>query len=149
LITGSSSAEVDAPIERCWALVEDVPSAPEWQGGLIRIDVLERDDRGRALVCDTLSDAKMVKVHARVRFEYEHPTRLSWRMLDGELDAMEGSWELEDLGGGRTRATYSLAVDPGPMSRMLRAPIERAARMILVNGRAAELSSALRRRREP
>ncbi len=139
VITGSSSTVLDAPIDRCWAVVEDVPSAPEWQNGLVKMDVIERDDQGRALVCDTVSDAKLRKVQTRVRFTYEAPTRLKWSMVEGELDSLEGSWELEDLGGGRTQVTYALAVDPGPVGALVRGPIERVARSILVNGRAKEL----------
>jgi ribosome-associated toxin RatA of RatAB toxin-antitoxin module len=140
VITGSASAEVAAPIERCWAVVEDVSSAPGWQGGLLRMDVLERDDQGRALVCEAVSDAKLRKVRTRVRFTYDPPTRLSWTMIDGDLDTMEGYWQLEDLGEGRTRATYGLAVDPGPIGLFARGPLERAARAILVNPRAKELA---------
>jgi hypothetical protein len=40
-ITGSSVAEIEAPLDQVWAIVEDVLSAPEWQGGLK--DMLERD----------------------------------------------------------------------------------------------------------
>jgi carbon monoxide dehydrogenase subunit G len=141
VIKGSSSTEVDAPIERCWALVEDVAIAPEWQGGLERMDAVEKDAEGRVLVADAVSDAKLRKVKTRVRFTYEGPTRLSWKMIEGELDSMEGSWELEDLGGGRTRITYNVAVDPGGhIPRLIRGPIESAARAILVNGRANELA---------
>jgi uncharacterized membrane protein len=145
VIKGTSDAEIEAPIERCWAVVEDVPSAPDWQGGLVSMDVVDRDDAGRALVCDAVSDAKLRKVRTRVRFTYEPPTRLSWKMLDGELDSMEGYWELEDLGGGRTRATYGLAVDPGRVGLLARGPIERAARAILVNPRAKELARRVER----
>jgi ribosome-associated toxin RatA of RatAB toxin-antitoxin module len=145
VITGSSSAEVDAPIERCWALVEDVAIAPEWQGGLKSMDVVERDGEGRVLVADAVSDAKLRKVKTRVRFSYNGPARLEWRMIDGELKSMEGSWELEDLGGDRTRITYSVAVDPGGhIPRLIRGPIESAARAILVNGRANELAQRVR-----
>ncbi len=145
VITGSSSAEAGAPIERCWALVENVAIAPQWQGGLISMDVVQRDDQGRPLVCDALSDAKLRKVKTRVRFSYEPPTRLSWTMVEGDLTSMDGSWELEDLGGGRTRVTYTLAVDPGSIPPLVRGPIERAARAILVNGRAQELADRIMR----
>jgi ribosome-associated toxin RatA of RatAB toxin-antitoxin module len=141
VITGSSSTEVDAPLERCWAIVEDVAIAPEWQGGLEAMDVVQRDDQGRVLVADAVSDAKLRKVKTRVRFSYEDPTRLEWKMVEGDLESMEGSWELEDLGDDRTRVTYSVAVDPGAnIPRLIRGPIESAARAILVNGRANELA---------
>jgi ribosome-associated toxin RatA of RatAB toxin-antitoxin module len=139
VINGSSSAVADAPIDRCWALVEDVAIAPEWQGGLVKMDVLERDEQGRPSVCDAVSDAKLRKVKTRVKFTYEGPTRLSWKMVEGDLTSMEGSWELEDL-GGRTKITYALAVDPGSIPPLVRGPIEKAARAILVNGRADELA---------
>jgi hypothetical protein len=104
------------------------------------MDVLERDADGRALICDAISDAKLRKVRTRVQFSYEGPTRLSWKMIEGELESMEGSWELEDLGSGRTRVTYAVAVDPGAVGALVRGPIERVARAMLVNGRAKELA---------
>jgi uncharacterized membrane protein len=140
VIKGSSSVEIAAPIERCWEVVEDVPSAPDWQSGLVDMEVLQRDPQGRALECEAISDAKLRKVRTHVRFSYEPPTRLSWSMTDGDLDSMQGYWELEDLGDGRTRATYGLAVDPGPIGLFARGPLERAARAILVNPRAKELA---------
>jgi ribosome-associated toxin RatA of RatAB toxin-antitoxin module len=127
---------VNAPIERCWEVVEDVAGAPEWQGGLLQLDVIERDDQGRPLLCDALSDAKLRKVRTRQEFTYEPPDRLTWKMLNGELDSMEGYWELQDLGDGRTRVTYGLSVDPGRMGLLARGPLERAARAILVDPRA-------------
>jgi ribosome-associated toxin RatA of RatAB toxin-antitoxin module len=141
VITGSSSTDADVPIDRCWALVEDVAIAPEWQGGLEAMDVVERDDQGRVLIADAVSDARLRKVKTRVRFTYEGPKRLSWKMVEGDLESMEGSWDLEDLGDGRTRITYTVAVDPGAnIPRLIRGPIESAARAILVNGRANELA---------
>ncbi|HEX2707134.1 MAG TPA: SRPBCC family protein [Solirubrobacterales bacterium] len=39
--------------------------------------------------------------------------RITWVQEDGDLKSVEGSWELEDLGDRRTRATYRLEMDPG------------------------------------
>jgi ribosome-associated toxin RatA of RatAB toxin-antitoxin module len=144
VISGSSSGEVQATIERCWKVIEDVASAPDWQGGLVELDVIERDDQGRPLICDAVSDVKLRKVRTRQRFTYEAPSRLSWEMVEGDLDSMEGYWELEDLGDGRTRATYGLAVDPGSVGRLARGPLERAARAIVVNPRPKELARRMK-----
>ena len=79
-------------------------------------------------------------VKARVRFRYEGPLRLEWTQEQGDMKSVEGSWELEDLGGGRTRATYTLDVDPGRVLGMLiRGPVESAIRALLVSARAGEL----------
>jgi hypothetical protein len=137
---GSASCEIDAPIEEVWALVEDVVRAPEWQGGLDASRALEHDDAGRAVLVETESDIKVRRVKARVRFHYEGPMRLSWTQEQGDMKSVEGSWELEDLGGSRTRATFNLDADPGRMLGMLiRGPVEAATRAIFVNGRPGEL----------
>ena len=142
LLTGSASGEVDAGIERCWALVQDVARAPHWQAGLA-VEVVARDDGGRPRVCDTVSDARVTKVHCRIELSYDPPRRLSWVRLDSEdLDAMKGSWELEALTDGRTLATYRLAVDPGPVGLLAR-PLERALRPLVVGRRPGELAKAI------
>jgi hypothetical protein len=88
------------------------------------------------------SDIKVRHVKAQVRFRYEPPTRLSWTQEKGDLKSVEGSWTLEDLGGGRTRATYALDGDPGRVLGMLiRGPVEAAARAMLVNARPGELKA--------
>jgi hypothetical protein len=140
LLSGSSSSEIEAPIDRCWAVVEDVADAPRWQKGLDRLDVVQRDDAGRPVVCDIVNDAKFTKVRVRVGVSYDPPHRLGVMRIESEdVDELEAWWELEELGPSRTRATYSLSVDPGPVG-MLARPLERALRPIVVGRRAEELA---------
>lgn len=139
---GTASTEIDAPLERVWAVVEDVLTAPDWQGGLVEISALERDADGRPTLVESVSDIKVRQVKTQVRFSYDGPTRLSWSQEKGDLKSVEGSWVLEDLGGGRTRATYSLDGDPGRVLGMIiRGPVEAAARAVLVNARPGELKA--------
>jgi carbon monoxide dehydrogenase subunit G len=140
VLAGSSSAEIDAPLEKVWKAVEDVEKAPDWQGGMKDLHVLEQDGEGRAVVVETEADAKVTTVKTRVRFSYDGPTRLSWKQEKGDLKSMVGSWELENLGDGRTRATYTLEGDTGRMLGMvIRGPVEDKLRDMLVNARANEL----------
>lgn len=137
---GSASAEIDAPLDAVWAVVEDVLAAPEWQGGLVAAAALERDADGRATLVATENDIKVRRVKTQVRFRYDGPTRLSWTQEKGDLKSVEGAWILEDLGEGRTRATYELDSDPGRVLGMLiRGPVEAATRSLLVNARPGEL----------
>lgn len=146
VLAGSSSAEIDAPIEQVWAAVEDVEKAPDWQGGMKDIEALERDGQGRPTLVQTEADAKVTTVKTKVEFTYEGPTRLSWTQVKGDLKSMDGSWELEDLGDGRTRATYSLEGDTGRVLGMLiRGPVEDKLRDFLVNARADELKAYVER----
>jgi carbon monoxide dehydrogenase subunit G len=139
---GTASAEIKAPIEEVWALVEDVLVAPDWQGGLVAITPLERDELGRPTLVESESDIKVRHVKTQVRFSYEPPTRLSWSQEKGDLKSVDGSWTLEDLGPGRTRGTYTLDADPGRVLGMLiRGPVESAVRAMLVNARPGELKA--------
>ena len=56
------------------------------------------------------------------------------------MKSVDGAWELEDLGGDRTRATFVLEADPGRvLGLVIRGPVEAATRAIFVNGRPGEL----------
>lgn len=139
-VSGSSTAEIDAPLDRVWELIEDVESAPEWQGGLKGMEALERDSEGRAVLCESETDAKVRTVRSIVRFTYAPPTSLRWRQEKGELKSVEGSWTLEDLGSDRTRATYEIEADLGRMLGMvIRGPLVGVLRDMLAAARAGEL----------
>lgn len=137
---GSATEEIDAGVEEVWAVVADVLSAPEWQGGVVGMTPLEHDDEGRATLVETENDIKVRTVKTQVRFAYDPPGRLSWTQEKGDLKSVEGAWVLEDLGDGRTKATYQLDSDPGRVLGMLiRGPVESAVRAMLVNARPGEL----------
>ena len=143
-LTGSSTAEIDAPLDQVWALVENVESAPEWQGGLKSMHAIERDGDGRAVRCEAETDAKIRTVKSIVRFTYDGPGALRWSQEKGDLKSVDGSWTLEDLGGERTRATYALEVDLGrTLSLLARGPIIDVIRQMLVGARAGELKERI------
>ena len=137
-IKGDRSVEIDAPIGRCYEIAADIENAPDWQGSLKDVEVLERDGERRPLVVETESDAKVKTVRARLRFSYDPPTGIRWVQEKGDTKSLTGSWSFEDLGGGRTRATYALEADTGRMLGMLlRGPAETKVRDFLV-GNAAD-----------
>jgi uncharacterized membrane protein len=139
-IKGERTVEIEAPIGRCFEIAADIQNAPEWQGSLKDVEVLEKGADGRAEVVDTESDAKVKTVKARLRFSYEEPTRITWVQEKGDTKSLDGWWDLEDLGAGRTRATYGLEVDPGRMLGMLlRGPIQDQVRNFLLGGAAEGL----------
>ena len=137
-ISGERSVEIDAPVERCYEIASDIANAPEWQGSLKDAEVLERDGERRALLVETESDAKVKTVRSTLRFSYKPPTAVRWVQEKGDTKSLVGSWTFEDLGEGRTRATYALEADPGRMLGMLlRGPAETKVRDFLL-GDAAE-----------
>jgi len=143
-LSGTSTAEIHAPLETVWALVQDVESAPDWQGGLNALRALERDNDGRTIRAETETDAKIRSVKSIVNFTYAGPQRLTWIQEKGDLKSVQGSWELEDLGGERTRVTYSIEVDLGrKLGMLVRGPIVDVLRHMLAGARAGELKKRI------
>jgi uncharacterized membrane protein len=137
-ISGERSVEIDAPVERCYEIASDIANAPEWQGSLKDVEVLERDERKRAVLAETESDAKVKTVRSTLRFSYEEPTAIRWEQEKGDTKSLHGWWKFDDLGDGRTRATYGLEADPGRvLGMLLRGPAEARVRDFLL-GDAAE-----------
>ena len=142
-ISGARSVEIDAPVERCYEIASDINHAPEWQGSLKDVEVLERDGEKRALVVETESDAKVKTVKATLRFSYEPPTAIRWVQEKGDTKSLTGSWTFDDLGDGRTRATYALEADPGRMlGLLLRGPVEGRVKEFLTKDAAEGLKRA-------
>ena len=123
-IDGSASVEIEAPIEEVFAVAADVEGSPRWQPEIKVAECLERDPAGRQILVRTETDAKVRRLGSTLRFSYERPNRISWEQEDGDLKSVDGEWVLEELDGGRTRATYSMTVDLGLMLGMvIRGPL--------------------------
>ena len=141
-IEGRASTEIDAPIEEVFAVAADVEGSPRWQPEIKRAEVLERDDDGHQTLVRTETDGKVRTLSSTLRFGYDDPAGISWEQTDGDLKSVKGSWEFEDLGEGRTRATYWMEVDLGRMLGMvIRGPLVGVLRGQLVESMPGKLKS--------
>src|SRR3954463_7324340 len=118
-IRGERTGEIRAPLDEGYAVAGDIEAAPEGQGSLKKVEVLERDAQSRPTVVQTESDATVKTVKTRLRFSYAPPPRIDWRQEKGDVKSLDGWWTFEDLNDGRTRATYGLSADPGRMLGIL------------------------------
>jgi ribosome-associated toxin RatA of RatAB toxin-antitoxin module len=141
-LEGSRTVEIDAAIEHCWEIAADIERAPDWQDNLREVEVLEHDEEGRALLCETVSHTKVKDVRAHLRFTYTPHEHIDWVQEQGEVKSLEGHWRFEELGPGRTRATYALEVDPGRvLGMLLRGPVQHRVRDLLLDGFAEGLKA--------
>jgi len=141
-ITGRASADIEAPIDAVWPVLQDVEQWAAWQSTLGHVDTLARDADERVSRCEMQIDAGIQKIRLELAISYDAPSRMSWRREGGDLKHMEGSWQLEDLGGGRTRATYALEVDPGGVLNLfINSSVEQKLRGTLVDARPTELKA--------
>jgi uncharacterized membrane protein len=123
-IEGTATAEIDAPIDEVFAVAADVEGSPRWQPDFKVAEARKRDPEDRQVLVHVEIDAKVRTIKAELRFSYDEPAGMTWRQEEGDLKDLRGSWAFEDLGGDRTRATYTLSVDLGRMLGMvIRGPL--------------------------
>jgi uncharacterized membrane protein len=136
-LNGSHTLEIDAPIERVFAIAADVEHAPEWQGAMKSAKALDHDEAGRPTLVETELDSSVAKHKLTLRFRYDEPTEVTWSREKGDLKSLEGSWQFDDLGGGRTRATYSLDIGLNRglslIAKTVKGPVEARIRQLLAN----------------
>ncbi len=123
-IRGSATTEIEAPIEAVYAVAADAEGAPRWQPEIEVAECLARDGDGNQAQVRIETETPIKRLASTLRYRYDSPTRISWKQEDGDLKSVTGSWQLEDLGDDRTRATYELEVDPGRILGMaMRGPV--------------------------
>lgn len=114
------SEVVAASPQACLDALLDFESYPDWQSAVKEATIVEP---GADPVVEFRIDAKLKTVRYVLRYHPEPPSRLWWEYVEGDVNSVSGSYELEDLGDGTTRATYHLAIDPG---RFVPGPIRKA-----------------------
>jgi uncharacterized membrane protein len=139
-IEGRASADIDAPIEEVFAVAADVEGSPRWQPEIKSVEVLESNEDGHQVLVEVETDAKVRTLKSTMRFGYDDPAAISWEQTAGDLKSVKGSWEFEDLGDDRTRATYWMEVDLGRMLGMvIRGPLVGVLRGQLVESMPGKL----------
>jgi uncharacterized protein YndB with AHSA1/START domain len=92
-IAGAASTEIEAPIERVFAIAADVEGSPRWQPEIKVAECLERDENGNQVLVRMETDAKVRRLNSKIRFQFESPQRIGWVQDEGDLKSVEGSWK--------------------------------------------------------
>lgn len=127
---------IEAPVEQCFEALTDFESYPEWAGDLKEATIVERDERGRALVVEFRAAAMGRSTTYRLRYDYsDAPNRLGWQLDAGDIEReLDGAYELQPVDGdaGATEVSYELSIDlimpiPGFVKRRAEARILKTA----------------------
>jgi uncharacterized membrane protein len=102
-------------------VIADFPSYPDWQSDIKAVEVLDTDEHGWATRVRFTVDAKLFTTTLVLAYTYED-TAMRWHLVEGDqIRRNDGAYELEDLGDGTTRVTYSLEIEPAvPVPGMMR-----------------------------
>jgi uncharacterized membrane protein len=117
------TVEITAPIDTCFDAITDYETFPKWQSAVVDTEVLDWDEQGRGKRVRLFVDAKVRKVDYTLDYRYDEPTRIEWDYVEGNgINDADGHYLFEDLGEGRTRATYKFGLEvgiplPGPVAR--------------------------------
>ena len=100
----------DAPIDVVFKAVSDYEAFPSFLDGANHVKVLQMDAAKGGRVEFSIS---VIKEFTYVlKMKHQPPGNLSWSFESGDLfKKNEGSWQLKDLGSGRTEAVYTLDVE--------------------------------------
>jgi ribosome-associated toxin RatA of RatAB toxin-antitoxin module len=107
------SIVIHAPPDKCFDVITDYERYPEFLPEVKKTRTLNR----RGNECDVQYEAEVVKrIKYTVHLKEERPTRVSWTFIDGDfMRDNKGGWVLEDLGDGKTKATYTVEITLGPL----------------------------------
>ncbi len=101
---------VDVPRDVLFEVIRDYERYPEFLDDMEAARVVRRDDD--AVEAEfTLNVIK--RISYTLRLVERAPERLEWSLVKGMFKRNDGSWTLEELPGGRTRATYSIEITIG------------------------------------
>lgn len=107
------SITINAPREKVFEVIADAERYPEFLPEVKKIKVSNKQGNQ----CDVHYEAEVVKtIKYTVRFRTDPPDKASWTFIDGDfMKDNKGSWTLEDLGNGTTKATYQIEVTLGAL----------------------------------
>jgi ribosome-associated toxin RatA of RatAB toxin-antitoxin module len=123
---------VDSPPDRVYEIATAYERYPDWAKDVKQVDILERDEEGRARRVEYRMAAMGRSI--RVVFEYDYalaPDSFSWHLVEGDmLKRLDGTYDFDSDDGG-TRVTYSLTVEVGvPLPGFMK---RRAAGLVMGN----------------
>ena len=106
---------IDAPPDRCYALVADIDRYPEWSADIKQADVVTRDGDGRPVDVAFRAAAMGRSTSYTLRYDYsEAPHRLSWVLVDGDIARkLDGYYAFAPIEQDpeQTSVTYHLEVE--------------------------------------
>lgn len=138
------TTEIEAPPEECFDAIADFARYPDWSSVITHTRVLETHPDGLARRVEFELDMTIRTVRYVLDYEWERPHRLTWKLVEGDVDDVEGAYEFEPLGKDHTRTTCEQAVSLG---FWLPGPIRRVAEQKALRDSVLEFKAEVERRR--
>jgi ribosome-associated toxin RatA of RatAB toxin-antitoxin module len=120
---------MSAPVDKLWAVINDVESYPRFMDHVRSLAVVENGTNYRLLAWEVDCKGFIMRWTEREEIDRER-YRIDFRQIKGDLAQFEGFWQLEPLADDCTQVKLSVQFDMGiPMlAEMLNPVAERAIR---------------------
>ena len=107
-----SSIIIEASPEEVMGVVADLEKYPEWAGSIKKVEVLERDSKGRPLQVTLNIDAGAMRDTVTLNYDWsESPKTVSWNLEEAKmLTEMDGAYTVVEHEDG-CEVAYRLTVD--------------------------------------
>ncbi len=107
------SIEVDADPEALFEVAADIESYPEWASGVRQVEILQRDEDGRARRASFVLEGFVKEIAYELVYEYDFPRRMTWTADPSpDIDMLEGSYTFTPKEDGGTEVVYAFRVAP-------------------------------------
>ncbi len=120
----SHTEVIVAPVAVCFDLLVDFERYPEVFGPVEAAEIVSSDQAASAWTVRFELNMVVRSVCYTLAYQGRRPGSLAWQLVEGDLAAVEGDYELTALEDDLTEATCRQAVDPGfwvpgPIRRMI------------------------------
>jgi len=119
---------IDAPLSEVSEALFTLENYPKWSSSIKSVEVVNRDDQGRATKVKMTIDAGMMKDRVILDYDWsEAPARLSFSLDDADLlTGMDGAYIIKSIDEESTEVTYELTVSLSmPIPAMMRQKAEK------------------------
>ncbi|MBE9063930.1 SRPBCC family protein [cf. Phormidesmis sp. LEGE 11477] len=116
---------IDAPVEQAWEVLTDYDNFEKFLPNIENSELLESEDNRRVFEQMNVISVvpSVLEINSRVVIESteNYPKVVDFRLVDGDLDALQGIWQLDpvttdDSGTEQVLVTHQVNIDPGNSS---------------------------------
>jgi ribosome-associated toxin RatA of RatAB toxin-antitoxin module len=109
----SYSTTVAAPASECFAVLTAFEDYPRWSSPITACRVLERGPDGLPKRVEFALDMTVKTIRYVLDYAFDPPHGATWKLVEGDVKDVEGSYRFEEAGAGTTTATCTQGIDLG------------------------------------
>lgn len=119
----SFATDVRGSIAACMAVLVDFAAYPRWSGPIQTARIVECHPDGRGRLVEFTLDMRIRTIRYVLEYTYGADPGADWRLVEGDLAGVTGSYRFVEVTSGLTRATCRQEIDlgfwvPGPIRRL-------------------------------